>query len=229
MRDEIANLVHPILGYGLRLKERLDRGENPDFLQEQSTLKGMLLGELEARRWPDYGGESGDDRAGGSNMGGAARRSPDQFLGVRYILACWIDETFIVDSQWESQWNERKIEEALYGTNDRAWTFWEQAQLAEARRGSDALEACYLCVMLGFRGDFRDRADELKAWVDTVGKRLGREQGSEWKSPPELEAPINVPPLRGREKLQTMILWVAAFAFILVPVIALYLVSQLLQ
>jgi type VI secretion system protein ImpK len=229
MREEIANLVHPVFAYALRLKERLERGETPDFLQEQSTLKGMLLGELEARRWPDYGGESGDDRSGGSHMGGAPRRSPDQFLGIRYLLACWLDEIFIGDSPWESQWNERKIEEALYGTNDRAWTFWEQAQIAEARRGSDSLEVCYLAVMLGFRGDYRDRPTELKEWCERIGKRLGKELGSEWQGPPELEPPSYVPPLRGKEKLQKMIACLAIFAFVLVPVVAMYLVSQLLR
>src|SRR6188474_1267563 len=99
MRDDIANLVNPVITYGLRLKERLEHGETPDFYNEQAQLKGMLLGELEARRIADYGGDAGSD------SGGGGRRSPDAFLGIRYIMACWLDEIFIIDSAWASQWN----------------------------------------------------------------------------------------------------------------------------
>ena len=75
---------------------------------------------------------------------------PTRFLGVRYGLTCWLDELFILYSPWERLWNERKLEASLYGTNDRAWRFWEQARLAESRAGSSALEVFYLCVILGF-------------------------------------------------------------------------------
>lgn len=223
MREEIATLVHPVLAYALRLRERLKVDDSMDFYTEQSNLKGMLQGELEARRVADFGGDSDSNsqRAG-------ARRSPDQFLGIRYALACWLDEIFIIDTKWASVWNERKIEEALYGTNDRAWTFWEQAQLAEARPGSDALEVMYLLVMLGFRGDLRDKPDRLKAWTDSVGKRIAREQGKDWPVPPELEPPSHVPPLHGRERLHRMVLAVAIFTFGLVPIVAFFLFTQLL-
>jgi type VI secretion system protein ImpK len=229
MREEIANLVHPVFAYGLRLKERLERGESPDFDTEQSAIKGLLLGELESRRYTDFGGEGHDPLVSGRGGSVATRRNPDQFLGIRYALTCWLDEVFILDSPWGGIWNERKIEEALYGTNDRAWNFWEQAQLAEARPGIDPLEVMYLCVMLGFRGDFRDRADRLRGWAENTGKRISREQGKEWPMPPELDPPVNVPPLHGRERLQRMVMAVALFALVLVPLIAFYVVGQLLR
>lgn len=225
MRDDIAHLVHPVFTYGLRLQERLKRGETPDFFDEQAALKGLLMSEMESRRYADYGGEGGERGIEVSRAGG--RHSPDQFLGIRYALACWLDEIFICDSPWEKQWNEHKVEEALYGSNDRAWAFWEQAQLAEARPGIDALEVMYLCVMLGFRGDMRDKADKLRAWADRTAARIGREQGREWPIPPELEPPTNVPPLHGRDRLNRMILAVAVFAFGLVPLVAFYLITQI--
>lgn len=228
MRDEIANLVHPVLQYGLRLKERLERGESPDFHNEQATLKGLLMGELEARRIPDYGGLGSPSSTMGDARMSMARRSGDIFFGIRYALACWLDEIFILDSPWGTVWNERKIEEALYSTNDRAWNFWEQATLASNRSGSDALEGYYLCVMLGFRGDLRDKPDKLRAWAEASGKRIARDQGKDWTMPPELEPPVNVPPLRGRERLQRMVLTVAVFAFVLVPVAVFFLMSQVL-
>src|SRR6266446_4029510 len=111
MREEIANLVHPVLTYGLRLKDRLERGEALDFDAEQAALKGLLLGELEAKRVPEFGGQSADS-ASMARMSMGGRRNPDHFLGIRYALACWLDELFILDSPWERAWNERKLEEA---------------------------------------------------------------------------------------------------------------------
>jgi type VI secretion system protein ImpK len=230
MREEIANLVHPVLSYGLRLKERLERGESPDFDAEQSALKGLLLGELESRRYADFGGEGqGHDPLVSARGGSATRRNPDQFLGIRYALTCWLDEVFILDSPWGAKWDEHKIETALYGSNDRAWNFWEQAQLAEARPGIDPLEVMYLCVMLGFRGDFRDRPERLSGWAEKTGKRIAREQGKEWPMPPELDPPVNVPPLHGRERLQRMVMAVALFALLLVPVMAFVVFFKIMQ
>ncbi len=224
MREELANLVHPVFTHGLRLKQRLERGEQPDFDAEQMTLKGLLLSELEAKRLVDFGGQG--DSPGMTRLGTGTRRSPDQFLGIRYALACWLDELFILDSPWGREWNERKVEEALYGSNDRAWAFWEQARLAEARPGIDALEVFYLCVMLGFRGDLREDPGKLRAWADAAGSRIAKEQGKEWPMPAELEAPTNVPPLHGRERLNRMVLVAAAAALIIIPIVAFFIVSQ---
>ena len=111
MRDEIANLVHPVLTYGVDLKDRLDRGEDPNLESEQAHLKGLLLSDSEARRHGDFGGE-GDAHSmvsvvGATRGGDSGRRGgSDHFLGVRYALACWLDELFILGSSWESAWND---------------------------------------------------------------------------------------------------------------------------
>src|SRR5437868_4838997 len=132
MRDEIADLVHPVLSYGLQVKERLERKEPLDLGTEQAALKGLLLTELEARRLVDFGGEVGSEtRSGGMSRADMGRRGSEAFLGIRYALACWLDELFILDSPWGREWNERKLEASLYGSNDRAWAFWEQARRAE--------------------------------------------------------------------------------------------------
>ena len=46
MQDKIARQVHQVFGYGLELKERLERGERPHFEAEQTKLRGLLLGYL---------------------------------------------------------------------------------------------------------------------------------------------------------------------------------------
>lgn len=150
MQEDIANLVHPTLNYALKLRDRLEQGEAVDLETEQGKLRGLLLTEIEARRWPDYGG---DTHGAGSDLSGEETRpTGDEFLGIRYALACWIDELFILYSPVEKDWNERKLEGELYGSNDRAWKFWRQAEMALSRPRSDALEVFFLCVLMGFRG-----------------------------------------------------------------------------
>jgi len=83
MQDAIAQLVYPVLSYGLRLQERMDQGEQADLDQEQAILKEMLLTDRAARQWLDYGGET------------VSRTDHDEvFLGIRYALVCWLDELF---------------------------------------------------------------------------------------------------------------------------------------
>jgi type VI secretion system protein ImpK len=176
MRQEIANLIHPVLAYGLQLKERLERStELPDLEDEQARLKGLLTAS-EGKGYPDFYGERGLDGGtiSGLHPGKASRLTGGEFLGARYALACWLDELFSLDSPWGFQWTERTLEEALHGTRDRAFKFWEQARRAEARPGSDALEVYYLCVMLGFRGDFRDQPEKLRAWVTATQARIAK-------------------------------------------------------
>jgi len=219
MQEEIANLVHPVLTHGLRLKERLDRGEKPSLDVEQAALKGLLQSEIEARRWVSFGG---DERSGDA---GEARRGA--FLGIRYALVCWLDELFTTGSAWEAQWNERKLEADLYGTNDRAWKFWEQARLADTWPDSDPLEAMYLCVMLGFSGELRGRPDQLRNWVSVAQTRLSKELGREWAYPAELDPPTNVPPLHGREQLQRMVLVGGIALLLLIPLVAFLVVNHM--
>src|SRR4051794_17453905 len=166
MREEIAEMVYPIFRQGLRLRERLKRGEKLNFADEQAELKRRLRAPHEALAVPAFGGDG------------------DQFLGLRYALTCWVDEGFILDSPWQKEWTDRKIEESLYGSNERAYKFWEQARRAESRADADALEGFYLCVMLGFRGDLRDEAGQLQDWRESVETQLNQGQAGSWQGPP---------------------------------------------
>lgn len=213
MQDAIAKLVYPIIDYGLDLKERLNRGESPTIEIEQAALKGMLLSEIESRRWAAFGGDAEPKSAGE-----ARDRGGSMFLGIRYALTCWLDELFILDSQFATAWNERKLEVAFYGTNDRAWKFWEQARTAEGRGGNDALEVFFLCVMLGFRGELRDEPDQLRAWTAATRAQLARGLGQEWPYPAELDVPSNVPPLEGLDQFRRMTTVAAVMLALLVPI-----------
>src|SRR5215510_10532898 len=130
MQEKITAQTHKVIAYGLDVKERLERGERPNFELEQQQLKDLLLGDSEMRHNPDYAGEG---RADSVMPGVGGGRAP--FQGARYALTCWLDEIFILDSPWGREWNERSLEMAIYGTRIRAERFWDQVRLAENRTG----------------------------------------------------------------------------------------------
>lgn len=140
----LAARVHDIFGQGLDLHERVTRGDDVDFRTEHGRLRRLLFEDGGLARDPEYAG----DPRGGDDQG--------RFLGVRYALACWLDELFINDCEpWKELWSQDALEPAVIGegSQDRAWRFWVQARLAEGRPSTDALEVYLWCVMLGFKGE----------------------------------------------------------------------------
>src|SRR4051812_33123967 len=120
MQDKIARQVHLIFGHGLELKERLERGEQPSFEAEQAKLRGLLLaGDSDLRFQTASAGETAGQASGSQNIRTpvGAIRGGEPFLGIRYALACWLDEVFILDASppWSSRWEASMMEVALYG------------------------------------------------------------------------------------------------------------------
>jgi type VI secretion system protein ImpK len=226
MRPQMAKLVYPVFQYGLQLKARLDAGEPLDMETEQVKLRGYLQSEVEARRNPEYAGDSDAD-SGGSSISGIERRSKSGFRGPRYAMTCWLDEIFILHSRWQKAWTDRSLERALYNSRDRAPEFWVQARLAESRTGEDALEVFFLCVVLGFRGDYRDDPAKLEAWVSNVRSRLSRRQDQEWPAPDALETPTNVPPLLQRARFQRAALFLGGAIIVAIFVVVFVVLNAL--
>jgi len=231
MNPEVDHLVHRVLRHGIQLKDRLRQGETFDLRNEQAVLKRLLLSDEQARQLPDYSSDAVSYSQLDPVYGQAPthERGGSTFLGVRYALVCWLDEIFLIDSPWDSQWNETKLEQSLYGSNDRAWRFWEQAKLAEKRPDRTALRAFFLCVMLGFRGDFRDDTATMTAWVDSSRRRLGEVGAADWIKPPDREIATSVPPLYGRDALRRMVLTCGTLLLVLIPVVAYFFVRYLDQ
>jgi type VI secretion system protein ImpK len=211
MREEIADLVYPIVAYAVQTFQNVERGDRVDMGAVQSELRGRLKTASEAQRWPDFGGDG------------------DRFLGIRYGLTCWLDEIFLRDSPWHAEWNERKLEESLYGSNERAWKFWFQAKLAQARPGTEALEAYHLLVMLGFRGEGPEKPQTIEGWRDAVEAQLARAQGQPWAGPQELQPDMVVTPRRGRERLRTVVILLIGAAALVVPFATFFLWLQLIH
>jgi type VI secretion system protein ImpK len=228
MRAEVATIVHRILSTGLELKERLARGDTPDLETEQARLKGML-GDPEARRFPEYAGEAIPEHSVGAakSLTMLGKGTGDAFLGMRYALICWLDEIFSDDPIWGPQWSEFALEPSTFDMRQRAWKFWEQARKAETRSG-DPLEVYYLCVMLGFRGDLRDDPDKLQNWVGATRTQLSRNPAEVFPKVDETEPPTYVPPLHGRERMQRMVVINGLVLLVLILLWSVFLMSKLL-
>ena len=194
MRDDLAGHVYPVLQHGLRLKARLDRGERPVLLSEQAELKRLLGSPSQPAPWG-----MGRDVAAS-----IAISEPTRFLGVRYALTCWLDELFI-ESPWSREWDENKLESALFETNIRYRNFWEQARLAETTPdATDAVEAFLLCVLLGFRGELAERPDAFREWVSAARRGPVTRMASNCRPCRRLTPSSNVPLLLGVEGYRKM-------------------------
>jgi type VI secretion system protein ImpK len=206
MNPLIATQMHKVFGRGLELKERLERGDRPRFDIEHAELRKLLWADGQLATDPEYAGALG---AGGNiraTMGSGLDRDAS-FLGIRYALACWLDEIFIGDSPWSEDWTDQTMEVELvgYGTNERAWRFWRQARKAASRPGTDALEVYLWCVMLGFRGDPEGEGVNVVEWAERTRNHIIQTRNQKFPhdagSPPKPDVPI----LTGRRQFTRMV------------------------
>ena len=207
MKDEIAKSVHPLLVAGLDLKDRVSRNPGLDLVQEQAVLKGIL------GRVADPPGE---------------KAVADGYLGVRYPLACWLDELMISQSPWSSKWTDNKLETALFGTTDRAWMFWEQAEKAKGRQGSTSLEIFLLCIVLGFQGKLRGQQAELEATVRSMRTQIANMQQTDTPQVPPRGVPTtSVPWLTGRKGLEQVLLLASLELLLVIPILVFLIVRYI--
>lgn len=210
MQDNIIRRIHQVLGSGLELLERIENNERPQFQTEHNKLLDLLVSGGELDYNPIYNGELG-------TAAGRATTVSDmnsKFFGVRYALACWLDEIFLrptTPAWWLELWEQDTMEVRLYGgTQQRAWRFWDQALKAEGPRGSpEALEAYLWCVMLGFRGQPTSpniaRQIHPPTWVENVRKRILAARSTEFPTTQQRELPTYVPALRWSDRFVTML------------------------
>jgi type VI secretion system protein ImpK len=219
MRDPLLNLVNPILRTGLRLRDEWSRGAGPPFDAGRELLLQAFRDLLAALPHP-------------SSATASANAAPSSaveipYLGVGYALASWVDELLTLNSPAGSRWNERKFEVEFFSTNDRAWRYWEQARLAADRPGDDELEVFYICVALGFRGEWIDDPTRLRAWLGATRERLVKGLRQEWVGPPALDPPARVPPRYGKARLRRMALVVGLVLLLCIPSAVLLIARQL--
>ena len=213
MRADIAELVFPVFRLGIQVIEGLRAGSGDwQFAETQKKLLALLQGPV-----PDALKSEviGDARPEVSMIGGRA----SAYLGIRYALACWLDEIFIEYSPWKDQWSDNSMEVTLFGIRLRSPKFWEQAQRAQARPTRDALEVFYLCVMLGFRGEMFGKPVELNAWRDAVEAQITHGDDRAYTPPPGFKLTPNVPELKGASVMQRRFLLVTVLALLFIPLL----------
>jgi type VI protein secretion system component VasF len=203
MQDEVARLSHPVISYTLKIKDRLERGEDVSPDRTFAELVRLLT--------PTVGGRPG------------FAKEED----VRYALTCWADELFILHSPWRQRWNESKLEFQLFRSNERASRFWEKANRYLAAGDAAMVELSLLCVALGFRGDLADDPPRLIAWVDSARRLVDAELARAWVNPAAREPRIHVPPLPARARFEKAASRVGILALVVIPIVVLFLMSQL--
>ena len=152
---------------------------------------------------------------------------------AKYALVAWIDE-MLVETPWPGRdwWSNNVLEVKYFNTrlcNERFYTKSQEA-LGQPRR--DALEVFYNCVILGFRGLYRDAnlassltaanglPPDLMSWTrqTAVAIRLGQGRPALPRPRREIQG---VPPLGRRSTLvwscavAAMLLLVDIFYFLL--------------
>jgi type VI secretion system protein ImpK len=166
MRPKFALAVDRVFAQVLDLLSRIDRGETVAPEEERARVQSLL--------------SRAENEIGQGKEWELSKKA----------LIYWADEVLIAAS-WEGciWWNEHKLETEYFGTNDRAWLFYRNAEAAasaEVKR-RDALEVYYIAVVLGFRGIYADgdplrleklvrqhgfRHVTLEEWLRDTAKRI---------------------------------------------------------
>jgi type VI secretion system protein ImpK len=135
MTPKFAEAVDPVFLHVLGLLDRIGREENPPPREERLRIRGWL------------------------DQAQAILGESQDWQLAKYALVAWIDEVLIeTQVPWEGQdwWKENALEVELFGTRESNEQFYMKAKESSTLSHRDALEVFYVCVMLGFRGLYRD-------------------------------------------------------------------------
>jgi len=158
--------VDPFLLHVLGLLDRLSEGQSPNPLDERARIIALL------------------DQ--GEAVVGAGR----EWELSKYALVSWVDE-MLVEIEWPSRewWSNNVLEMELFRTRLCSEQFYINAKEASTLARRDALEVYYVCVVLGFRGLYRDPAlaamltsrhglpQDLATWAKQIALAIRLGQG----------------------------------------------------
>ena len=171
--------------------ERIERGGDPPAERERGELLRLI--------------DKADRQLGRSEGWDLAK----------YAVVSLVDEILVLDAPWSDEakeyWNLRKLETELFGTNDKAWKYFEGASEAATLSSKDALEVFYLGVVLGFQGLYRGpdaRAEaenyglppDLRAWTRRTATQIPWHH-SEKQTTSKNRDPEGAPPREGASML----------------------------
>ncbi|MEM0924937.1 MAG: DotU family type IV/VI secretion system protein, partial [Planctomycetota bacterium] len=112
----------------------------------------------------------------------------DSWTFAKYALVSWIDEMLIDAHIWSGQdwWRDNVLEWSLFKSRSCNDSFYVKANAALNSGCDDAVQVIYICVMLGFRGLYRDPrlsrmlidkhglATDLNGWSGEFGHAVGQ-------------------------------------------------------
>jgi type VI secretion system protein ImpK len=205
MTPQFSRAVDPIFLHVLDLLDRISREEEPSVHEERLKIKAWL--------------DQGEAIIG---------RGPEWEL-AKYALVCWIDEV-LIEAPWSSRewWYENALEQELFGNRLAYEMFYVRANDASQMAKKDALETFYVCVVLGFRGLYRDQSAlydsqrlGLPASLDDWAKQMSLSIRLGQGRPPISQTGTGgsgAPPLTG----QGMLIWTALVGVILSAFVAMF-------
>ncbi len=188
MTPKFAQAVDPIFLHVLELLERLQREEQVSPQEERLRVRSLL------------------------DQAEAVLGAGEEWELAKYALVSWIDEV-LVETPWDGRewWSNNVMEVEIFNTRLCFEQFYVRAQEASSLSRRDALEVFYVCVVLGFRGLYRDPnmgqvmaqshglPPDLESWARQASLAIRLGQGRPELSPPRREiagaAPLSAKPL----------------------------------
>ncbi len=148
MHNQVSSAVKPVIDFLLGFRYRLEMGAEIDLY----TLRKDIHNALQA-------------------VEAALNSSPSLHSRadiIRYIVVGFADEV-ILTSQWSkaNEWREKLLEMELFKTSVAGERFFELLE-QYGYRDSELAELFFTCLALGFRGKFRSREDDLRAFKQRV-------------------------------------------------------------
>lgn len=164
MTPRFADAVDPVLIHVFALLERIDGGGEISPAEEKRTLEGLL--------------QRADERLGVQT---------ENWNLAKYAIVSWVDEMLVDAHIWTGQdwWRDNVLEWSTFSSRRCNDLYYVNANTALNSDSDDALQMIYICVMLGFRGLYRDARlnrmlidkhglpNDLSAWAVEYGNAVG--------------------------------------------------------
>ena len=160
MKTNFSKAVDPVFLHVLELIERIAANESPDPGEERSRIRARL------------------DRAE-LRLG-----QVEEWNLAKYAIVAWVDE-MLIDAPWDGArwWNENPLQFEIFRSAEAFSEFYRKANEASQLARKDVLEVYYICVVLGFRGMYKDPSAaagmieamnfEMPATLEGWAKRYG--------------------------------------------------------
>ncbi len=210
MSPKFAQAVDPVFLHVLDLYERIAQG-GPTSARDEHVRINALLDQAKAiiGSGPDW------DRA-------------------KYAIVAWIDE-LLVDTPWDGRewWSNNVLEVQHFNSRLCFEQFFVRGQEASTMDRRDALEVFYICVVLGFRGLYREPQlaegliqthglpPDIDSWARQASMAIRLGQGRPPLRGPQREI-AGAPPLRSKPAVVWS--WTTAIVLAIVNVIVFYFV-----